>query len=286
MTTSDHWHASRELLQRYAAGHLDATAAWSVEQHVTTCHHCRALVAEDPATAPAQGGPLVPTMRLDAIWAEVEATVDAPAPTPVEQVLLWAGVPDHVARLLAATPALTVPWLLAVALVLSGAAAIARFDAAGPLLFLTIAPLVPLAGVGLAFGPWSDPAYEIALAAPVRAGRLLLIRAAAVTGTSFGLAAVAALLLPGHGVMIAAWVLPGLAVTATMLAVSTWWGPAASAMAVGAGWVACVVLIEAAASTSLATFAGVGQALALVLTALAAGVVMTRYETFDTRRSA
>lgn len=276
MTPPDPWHATPELLAHYAGGRLDPAAAWSVEQHVTACRECRTLVA-----APDRDEGMVDTGRLDAIWAEVEATVDAPALGPVERVLLWAGVPDHVARLLAATPALTVPWLAAVAVVLGGTAAIVRLDDIGPLLFLTVAPLVPLAGVALAFGRWSDPAHEVALASPVRSGQLLLVRAAAVTGTSFVLAAVAALLLPGYGWMAAAWVLPALAVTAMLLALSTWWSPAASASAVGSAWIGCVLVVETSASTSFASFGAEGQVLAAALGAVATGVMLSRRDTLD-----
>jgi hypothetical protein len=46
------------------------------------------------------------------------------------------------------------------------------------LAFLTVAPLLPLAGIAMAYGPGIDPTYEIGLAAPMRSLRLLL-RAAA-----------------------------------------------------------------------------------------------------------
>lgn len=280
MTTSGSWHATRDLLERYAAGHLDPAAAWSIEQHVTACQDCRSLVA------PEQGAGVVATERLDAIWAEVAATVDVPAPGAVERLLLWIGVPDHVARLLAATPALTLPWLVAVALVLGGTAAVSLLDHTGPLPFLTIAPLVPLAGVALAFGRWTDPTHEVALAAPVRSGQLLLVRAAAVTGTSLVLAALAALLLPGYGWMAAAWVLPAVAMTATLLAVSTWWSPTTSAIVVGGGWIAAVLLVETSASASFASFSASGQALTAILGAVATAVVLSRRETLDGERTA
>lgn len=279
MTTNDTWHADRDLLRRYAAGDLDPAAAWSLEQHVTGCHDCRRLLTDADA-------PLVAPARLDAIWAEVEAIVDAPRRTPVERLLVWARVPDHLARLLAATPALTLPWLAAVAMVLGAAALVARRPDVGPLLFLTLAPLAPVAGVALAFGRWSDPTYEIALAAPVRSGRLLLVRAAAVTATSFVLAALAALLLPGLGWLTAAWILPGLAITATTLALSTWWQPLTAALTVATVWLVAVLALVFVADGSMTGFGGSAQAAALVLTGVGLQVVRIRQATFDVARSA
>ncbi len=51
-------------------------------------------------------------------------------------------------------------------------------------LFLMVAAMLPVAGVAVAFGPGIDPTHEIALAAPMRADRLLLMRAAAVLAAS------------------------------------------------------------------------------------------------------
>ena len=48
--------------------------------------------------------------------------------------------------------------------------------------FLALAPLLPLAGVAAAFGAALDPTYEIGLAAPLSAVRLLLLRTVAVVG--------------------------------------------------------------------------------------------------------
>ena len=60
--------------------------------------------------------PMVEPARLDAAWAEIVDRLDAPQLGPVERLLRRAGLPEHLARLLAATPSLTVSWLVAVAL--------------------------------------------------------------------------------------------------------------------------------------------------------------------------
>ena len=125
------------------------------------------------------------------------------------------GVPDHVARLLAATPSLRVSWLLAV--VAGARVRGARGQRARPVrraelalfLFLVVAALLPVAGVAAAFGPGVDPAHEIGLAAPMRADRAAAdARDGRARRPRSSIAAVAALALPGLDWIAAAWLLP------------------------------------------------------------------------------
>ncbi len=102
MTT---WHADAALLAHYAADELDDARAYSVEAHLMACETCRTAL-----------GPAVSAARLDAMWAEVAERVDAPRPGIVERSLVWLGVKEHAARLLAATPSLRLSWLAAEAL--------------------------------------------------------------------------------------------------------------------------------------------------------------------------
>ena len=107
----------------------------------------------------------------------------------MERALLALRVPEHAARLLAATPSLRLSWLLAEAMAL-GFAVLAANVASGNdadvvrFLFLVVAALLPVAGIAAAFGPGVDPAYEIGAAAPMRADVLLAMRALAVLTTS------------------------------------------------------------------------------------------------------
>src|SRR4030095_9140979 len=151
------WHADDELLAAYDEQRLDAAARWSVEAHLTSCAGC----------------------RLQARGLGAEAGVPG-------RLLVRLGVAEHTARLLAATPALRGSWLLAVATVLAFAV-LAAWTTPGQdanLAFLCVAPLLPLAGIAVAYGPGIDPTYEIGLAAPLRSFRLLLLRAAAVLGAA------------------------------------------------------------------------------------------------------
>jgi hypothetical protein len=125
-----------------------------------------------------------------------------------------------------------------------------------------------------------DPAYEIALAAPIRSGRLLLIRAVAVLTTTTLLAGVAAPFLPTVGLLAAAWLLPALATTAATLALSTVAAPGRAASAVAGGWLALVILVESS-QRPLATFGVTGQLLALAVTCAAIGLLIVRRDRLE-----
>jgi hypothetical protein len=114
----------------------------------------------------------------------------APRRRGLERALERLGVPEPLARLMTSTPALRHSWLAAVAVAVFFAANAAN-DTAGNspgrlAIFLTIAPLIPLLGVALAFGPGVDPTYETVVAAPLSGFRLLLVRTLAVLGSTSG----------------------------------------------------------------------------------------------------
>jgi hypothetical protein len=270
------WHADGEVLAAYAAGRLDVAGTWSVEAHLTRCAACREL-----------SGALAEPERLRRGRAALIATVDVPRTGPLERLLVRLGVPDHTARLLAATPALRGSWLLAVAATLVFAVLAARLGS-GPdasLAFLTVAPLLPLAGIAVAYGPGIDPTYEIGLAAPMRSFKLLLLRAAAVLGTTTVLAAAAGLALPGLGLAAAGWLLPALGLAACSLALATAVEPLrATGLSAGA-WVAAVLVTVAPPGPSSVLFAAPGQAAFAILGLLAAVVVGLRRGRFESDRA-
>ena len=264
------WHADRDLLTRYRDGRLAPAASFAVEAHLEACAACQAAAADvaDPE-------------RLARVWVEVVDRVERPRPTVVERLLRLLGVPEHAARLLAATPALTLPWIAAVAGVLVFAAASAHLRPHTVAGFLLLAPLVPLAGVATAFGPGLDPLYEVGVAAPLRGLRLLLLRAAAVLVVSLVLCTAGALLLPGFGFAAVAWVLPALAVTAAGLGASTFVPPVHAAVGVGGVWVVLAGGVELAAAQPLAAFGAIGQAVAVGVFVVGAAVLALRADTFD-----
>ena len=218
------WHLDPEALARYGTGLASGAEAASAEAHLLRCETCRTAVAG-----------YADTTRLDLVLANVTDALDRPRVGPVERLLRAVGVPDGTARVLVATPALRVSWLLSVLAVLAFAVVAARSDGdADP--FLVLAPVLPVIGVAIAYGRGTDPTFEIAVAAPFSGLRLVLLRAGSVLAATVLFAGLSALLLPDSGA-VAAWLLPALALTVATLALGTTWDPVRAASLVGGTWV-------------------------------------------------
>jgi hypothetical protein len=248
---------------------------WSTEAHLTACPECRQRLADavDPGLVPAG-------------WSRLDAEIDAPKPGPLEATLVRLGVREDTARLLAATPVLRLSWLAAVVVTLAFAATAAHLAQAMavPILFLAVAPLLPLIGVAVSFGPGVDPTYELALVAPLHTFRLLLLRCAAVLTTTTALSAGATLTLPGYGLVVLGWLLPALVLTLLSLALTPRLGPATAAVVVGVGWavlLASTVRIDTGEST---LFAPAGQVTLAIGAAAAAAAVLKIRPRFETGR--
>jgi hypothetical protein len=273
--TAGAWHADGEVLAAYGEGRLDAADRWSVEAHLTSCAACRL-----------QARALVDPARLERLRAALIDAVDVPRTGVAERLLVRLGVAEHTARLLAATPALRGSWLLAVAATLAFAV-LAAWSYSGPdanLAFLCVAPLLPLAGIAVAYGPGIDPTYEIGLAAPLRKFRLLLLRAAAVLGPSTLLAALASLALPQLGRGAVGWLLPSLGLTACSLALATTVEPLRAIGITAGAWVVAVAVTVAPPAPSSVLFAVAGQVGFAVVALLAAVVVLLRRGRFESDR--
>jgi hypothetical protein len=268
------WHAEPEAVSRYASGELDEARMYSLEAHVLACDRCRGLLS-----------PLADAGAIERVWSAVEEAVDDPRPGVVERTLLRLGVPDHQSRLLAATPSLRLSWFAALAVVLAFAALAARGNRPGLVIFLALAPLIPVAGIAAAFGPGVDPTFEIGLAAPLRSSKLLLIRCTAVLVASLVLIGLAALTLPSLDWIAAAWLLPALALTLVTLAVSTVAEPLPSAVGVALVWVISVVLVGHFSGDGVAAFRVGGQELCLALIVLSGAILTHRFEAFERREA-
>ncbi|CAM5425153.1 zf-HC2 domain-containing protein [Streptomyces aurantiogriseus] len=202
------------------------------------------------------------TMLAEAAASEVREASTAP---PAPRARLWS---SFLARpLWAAGPAVRGAWLPAVLLVALGALALAYgagVDGARPLL-LAAAPVVPVLGVALSYGPHADPLHEIAAATPSGGLRLLLTRTVAVLAVSLPSLTLAGLLLPASGAPgAAAWLLPGLALTLATLTLAGYVGCRAAAAVTGGGWL-CAVPVPALASSADAPLTRLTEQLSLVL---------------------
>ncbi|MEU6370532.1 zf-HC2 domain-containing protein [Streptomyces sp. NPDC046931] len=263
------WHADAEDLRAYARGELEAPRLWSVDTHLAACALCRQALAE-------AGDPLA----LDLGWERLDAELDAPRPGLFEALLTRFGVADHIARLLAATPVLRASWLGAVMLVLvMTVASVYAMDS--PTVFLALAPLLPLAGVALSYGPALDPTYEMTVVAPLHGFRLLMIRTVAVLVASLGLNGLATLALPVYGVRALSWLLPGLALTATGLALTARLGPVLAPALVSGAWVALLVVAEATVHGTPLPFTAPGQGVAAVVAVVSAVLLHRLRDRFD-----
>ncbi len=266
------WHVESELLARYARGEIDQARAFSIEAHLPSCSDCRERIAS-----------LVDGARVARLWEGIEETLDAPRRAPVETGLVRLGVSEHLARLLGATPALRLSWLLACAGALAFAVWAATRGEAGVLVFLALAPLLPLAGVAAAYGPDVDPTYEVGLASPLRSSHLLLIRATAVLASTTAIAGVTALALRGLAWTAAAWLLPSLALTLGSLALATRMAHLRTCGSLATVWLLVVFLSWRVGDEPLAAFQIPGQAASALVAALAAVVLVRRRDSFERR---
>lgn len=274
MTT---WHAPPDSLARFARSpeSLDEVTASSLEQHLITCGECRAEItrAADPTA-------------LDESWHAVADVIDRPHHTFAERALGRLGMPDDLARIVGATPGLRLAWLATTVLLATAAAAMAR-DTGSVSAFLVLAPLVPLGSVALAFLPTEEPGGEAAAATPLFGPALVVRRSLAVLVPTFVILAVAGLALPELTSGGALWILPGLALTLTSLALATYVRITLAAGALAAGWVTLLTSVSvldglAAPVAETAVFGPLGQAIALALVLLAAGGLYRRRDHFST----
>ncbi|ROP53144.1 zf-HC2 domain-containing protein [Streptomyces sp. PanSC9] len=258
------WHVSDDLAARYAEGVLPEPEAWSLEKHVEGCGGCAATVSE--AVRGTAAGPVLAEIR-DAVLASLPAPAPAPAAPAARRPRRR--VPHRFARLLwAAGPAVRGAWLPAVLVVAAGALALA-YGTGYPgvrALLLAVAPVVPVAGVALSYGPHADPLHEVAAATPGGGLRLALTRTVAVLAVSLPLLTLTGLLLPASGApAAAAWLLPGLALALGSLALASFVGCRTAALLTGGGWLLAVLGPVPAASSGGAAGARLAEQLSRCL---------------------
>ncbi|MEW1887330.1 hypothetical protein [Streptomyces sp. NBC_00523] len=306
MTT---WHVTDELVRRYAEGTTPEPDAWSVEKHVESCTGCAERVSAAVRDRGA-GAATLDAIRA-AVLAEAVPVPGRPGPgRPVPGLGAWRGrAPGagpawrrlsgrrRFGRVVwAAGPALRGPWTGALALVVCAAVALAYGGGLGGsvrALLLLVAPVLPLAGVGVSYGRSADPLHEIIATSPGGGLRLLLTRTAAVLGVTVPVLALAWAVLPasagGPGPL--AWLLPGLALTLAALGIGSYVGCRTAALVVAAGWAAAVTVpaLDTSPSalldgtpTALRYFAGLpAQGAWAVAAVLGAALLVLRRRSFD-----
>jgi Putative zinc-finger len=253
---SQTWHAGDGLLRSYVDGTADPMVAASLEQHLTHCPECRARITGHVDPAP-----------LELTWDRIRDEAQAPRRSVVERVLTGLRVPAPDALLIAVAPSMRASWLFGLVVTLGFVGLSAGYGGShGPAVFLLLAPLLPVAGVAFSYGPDVDPGYEVGLAAPYSAARLLLLRTAAVLAACLPLVLATGLLIPGLSWTAVAWLVPAVSFTAVVLAATTWIPPVPAAAGVTVGWFCAV------AGSGLATDAAAVLAPALLFGYAALGL--------------
>ena len=245
MTAPISWHVRDEDLRAYVDGSAPASAAMSIEAHVVTCAACRSRLRDH-----------VPLEPLEAIWRQIEDSVQVPPTPKIHRVLRHVGFTTSDMVLLAAAPALRAAWVIGTCIVLTfPLLAVGWSTSHGITAFLLMAPLAPIAGVAFAYGSDADQTHELAVASPYPAPRLLLVRTLAVIAFCLPFAATAGLLLPGPRWLAVAWLLPAATSVVVILAASTWVSTTRAATVVGVTW-ALVVTVTSERTSPLVLVEG------------------------------
>lgn len=277
------WHVAPDVLAAYVGRHLDAARASSVDQHLLACATCRTGITTNVAAVDRDG--------LALVWTDIIDEVDRPRKSIVERAMRLLGIPDHVARLLASTPALRLSWLVAVALTLLFAGVNAGRAGGSDDILLLLAPLMPLAGIATAYGRGVDPLFELVKSAPLPGSRLFLFRSLAVLATALPLALLASLVMPYEGWRAVAWLAPALGLTGLALALSTVVRPSVATAVAGGTWVLGLMALwwrsglnganPTVALGVLAPFAPAGQFFFVGVGLIGAAVFARRADRFD-----
>jgi hypothetical protein len=209
-----------------------------------------------------------PDVDLGRVWIGVAGEVWRRRPGRLER---WAGAllrSPGLARALMTTPSLLLPWLFASIAVL-GTGAAATFGTGQPIVTL-LAPAVAVAGIGYAYGPGIDPAWELSASMAISDRMVLLVRAVVVFAVYAVLGSAASAASGIAAALTFGWLIPMTLVSALALAAATVARSANVGVATGLGGWAIMVLSWRAADGQFAaavTYTAPRAALYLVLAA-------------------
>lgn len=204
--------------------------------------------------------------------------------TPVrrlEPLLVRLGLPQHIVRQVAATPSLRLSWLVSVVVAVAFSSFAAEADPRTVAAFLFLAPLFPVAAVAAAYGPWADPMFDLTRSAPASGLRTLLLRTTAVLLCTTVVLLVATLVVPAADLRASSWVLPSLALVASVLALSTFMPTTFAACMVATLWISTVSIAASRSGDTLAAFRSTGQLVFLGITVAASALLAWRRRHLD-----
>jgi hypothetical protein len=204
----------------------------------------------DPGRLPS--GPGSPDgVDLDRVWTGVAAEVWRRHPGWIERTAARLLRSPGLARALVTTPSLLLPWLIST-VVAFGVGALLSVGPGQPLVWL-IAPGVAAVGIAFAYGPGTDPAWELSLSCAVPDRTVLLARGTAVFAVNAALGLLASTVSGAAAALTFGWLVPMTAVCALALAVTvTVRSASVGAVAGVAAWTITVLASQTASGQATA----------------------------------
>jgi hypothetical protein len=183
---------------------------------------------------------------LDRVWAAVAAEVWRRHPDWVERTAARLLRSPGLARALVTTPSLLLPWLISTVAAF-GVGALVSLGPGQPLVWL-IAPGVAAVGIAFAYGPGTDPAWELSLSCAVPDRMVLFARGTAVFAVNAALGLLASTVSGAAAALTFGWLVPMTAVCALALAVSV--TVRSASVGAGAGVAAWTITVLASQTAS------------------------------------
>jgi hypothetical protein len=258
------WHADEDLLAAYAGGCLDRARAASVEQHLPRCERCRQAISS-----------YADESVLQTAWHGTIDTLDQPRTRWFERLLTALGLSPSAARLATGASAARRAWVAGCVVVAAFAIVAGTTEGRVTNWFLTIAPLAPLTGVALAYGPGLFGMHEVVVAAPYPRLRLVLLRCLPVLPATLLLLVAGGLALPVME-QSAVWLLPGFALATLGLVLERLVGARVAVAALSGMWVAYVSGTRFVTGSVIAAFTPTVQVLSLCIVLATVAIVARR----------
>ena len=183
---------------------------------------------------------------LARVWTGVAAEVWRRHPGRIERTAARLFRSPGLARALLTTPSLLLPWLISTVVVF-GVGTLVSLGPGQSLVWL-IAPAVAAVGIAFAYGPGTDPAWELSLSCAVPDRMVLLTRAVAVFALNAVLGLLASVASGAAAALTFGWLVPMTAVCALALAVAV--AARSASVGAGAGVAAWTITVLASQSAS------------------------------------
>lgn len=188
---------------------------------------------------------------LERVWTEVAAEVWAEPVRPIEYVARRTLGSPGLARALVTTPSLILSWITASAVILGIGVLMTRTT--GTAWVALLAPALAGIGIGFAYGPGIDPAFELSQTMAISDRMVLLVRGLTVFAVYATLGLIASFFTAAASGITLGWLVPMTTVSALALAAATLARSATVGVAIGlSGW-GLVVLGSAVQTHDLST---------------------------------